>query len=126
LIFSWIYLQKKDKRRRKDGLGVPRIICFASNFGLGLLRKAETWSSDGTFSVCPEPFFQLYTVHAHLGAASYPAAFLFLPGKKKLHYREALQELKAHVLAAGNPSSSPLPLRRYLIDFEAAVMSEIR
>jgi hypothetical protein len=89
------------------------------------LRKAECWSSDGTFSICPEPFFQVYTVHAHLGATSYPAAFFFLPGKKKLHYREALQELKAHVLAV-DPSSSSLPLRRYLIDFEAAVMSEIR
>jgi hypothetical protein len=120
----FISLQKKDKRRRKDDLGVPRIVCYASNFGLGLLRKAECWSSDGTFSTCPDPFFQLYTVHAHLGATSYPAAFLFLPGKKKLHYREALQELKAHVLAVDNSSS--LSLRRYLIDFESAVMSEIR
>ena len=126
-IFVLISLQKKDKRRRKDDLGAARIICFASNFGLSLLRKAECWSSDGTFSTCPEPFYQLYTVHAHLGSSSYPAAFFFMPGKKKLHYREALQELKTHVLAAGSSSStSPLPLRRYLIDFEAAVMSEIR
>jgi hypothetical protein len=94
-IFVWISLQKKDKRRRKDDLGVPRIIGYASNFGLNLLKKAETWSSDGTFSVCPEPFFQMYTVHAHLGRHSYPAAFLFLPGKKKLHYHEALRALKA-------------------------------
>jgi hypothetical protein len=121
-IFVWISLQKKDKRRRKD-CGTARIVCYASNFGLSLLRQAECWSSDGTFSVCPEPFFQLYSVHAHLGSNSFPAAFFFLPGKKKYHYREALQELRNHVV--GN-NASPLPLRRFLIDFEASVMSEIR
>jgi hypothetical protein len=119
-----ISLQKKDKRRRKDNLGVPRIICYSSNFGLHMLKKADTWSSDGTFSVCPEPFYQLYSVHAHLGRHSYPAAFFFLPGKKRQHYHEALRALKAHVEAVD--VSSPLPLRRFLIDFEAAVMSEIR
>jgi hypothetical protein len=117
-------LQRKDKRRRKDGLGVPRIVCYASNFGLRMLKKADTWSSDGTFSVCPDPFFQLYSIHAHLGKVSYPAAFFFLPGKKRLHYHEALRALKVHVEAVD--TSSPLPLRRILIDFEAAVMSEIR
>jgi hypothetical protein len=124
LIFDCISLQKRDKRRRKAGLGTPRIICYASNFGLSLLRKAESWSSDGTFDVCPEPFYQLYTVHAHLGADTYPAAYFFMPGKKKGHYREALQELKAHLTAAD--PASPLPLRRYLIDLEVAVMSEVR
>jgi hypothetical protein len=116
--------KKKDKRRRKEDSGIPRIIAYASNFGLNLLRRADTWSSDGTFSVCPEPFFQLYSVHAHVGMRSYPAAFLFLPGKKRLHYHEALNALKEHVEAMD--SSSPLPLGRFLIDFEAAVMSEIR
>jgi hypothetical protein len=107
-------------------LGTPRIVAYSSNFGLNLLRRAETWSSDGTFSVCPEPFFQLYTVHAHIGKNVFPAAFLFLPGKKKVHYREALRALKEHVEATAADSSSPLPLKRFLIDFEAAVMSEIR
>jgi hypothetical protein len=116
--------KKKDKRRRKDGSGTPRIVAFASTFGLSLLRRAETWSSDGTFSVCPEPFFQLYSVHAHVGKHSYPAAFFFLPGKKRQHYHEALRALKAHVEAVD--VSSPLPLRRFLIDFESAVISEIR
>jgi hypothetical protein len=122
--FSYVFLQKKDKRRRKDDSGTPRIVAFCSNFGLSLLRRAETWSSDGTFSVCPEPFFQLYSVHAHIGKNVFPAAFLFMPGKKRLQYREALKALKEHVEAMD--SSSPLPLKRFLIDFEVAVMSEIR
>jgi hypothetical protein len=60
----------------------------------------------------------------HIGKSVFPAAFIFLPGKKKLHYREALKALKEHV--ESTDSSSPLPLKRFLIDFEAAVMSEIR
>jgi hypothetical protein len=107
-------------------LGVARIVAYASNFGLGMLKKAETWSSDGTFSVCPEPFYQMYTIHAHVGKASFPSAFIFLPGKKRMHYHEALAALREHVEAAEPSSSSPLPLRRFLIDFEAAVMSEVR
>jgi hypothetical protein len=74
-----------DKRKKKKA-GVPRTICYASNFGLSLLRKAECWSSDGTFSVCPEPFYQFYSIHAHIGQNAYPAAFIFMPGKKRIHY----------------------------------------
>jgi hypothetical protein len=94
-----------------------------------MLKKADTWSSDGTFSVCPEPFFQVYTLHAHLGKTSFPSAFIFLPGKKRVHYHEALRALKECVEAVDPSSSSspsPLPLRRFLIDFEAAIMTEIR
>jgi hypothetical protein len=49
-----------------------------------------------------------------------------MPGKKKGHYHEALLKLKSHVMAVGDDASLALPLRRYLIDFEAAVMSEVR
>jgi hypothetical protein len=88
-------LRKKktiDKRKNKKA-GVARIVCYASNFGLSLLRKAECWSSDGTFSVCPEPFYQFYSVHAHLGQNAYPAAFIFMPGKRRIHYHVSIWQL---------------------------------
>jgi hypothetical protein len=58
-----------------------RMIGYASNFGLHLLRQADTWSADGTFSVTPDPFYQLYTILAHLDGYAFPAAFVFMPGK---------------------------------------------
>jgi hypothetical protein len=64
-----------------------RMIGFASNYGLHLLRQAEIWSADGTFSVAPEPFYQLYTVLAHLDGYAFPAAFVFMPGKKAYMYK---------------------------------------
>jgi hypothetical protein len=67
-----------------------RMIGFASNFGIHLLRQAETWSADGTFSVAPEPFYQLYTIMAHLDGYAFPAAFVFMPGKKAYMYKVRL------------------------------------
>jgi hypothetical protein len=62
-----------------------------------------------------------------LGKACFPSAFIFMPGKKRLHYHEALKALKEAVEAVDlSPSSPPMPLKRFLIDFEAAVMSEVR
>jgi hypothetical protein len=69
------------------GKGGARMIGYASNFGLHLLRQAEVWSADGTFSVTPVPFYQLYTILAHLDGYAYPAAFVFLPGKKRYMYK---------------------------------------
>jgi hypothetical protein len=59
-----------------------RMVGYASNFGLRLLQQSDIWSADGTFSVAPQPFYQLYTVMAHLDRYAYPCAFVFLPGKK--------------------------------------------
>jgi hypothetical protein len=67
--------------------GDRRMIGFASNFGLHLLRQAEIWSADGTFSVTPPPFYQIYTILAHVDGYAYPAAFVFMPGKKRFMYK---------------------------------------
>jgi hypothetical protein len=64
-----------------------RMIGYSSNFGLHLLRQAEVWSADGTFAVTPAPFYQLYTILAHLEGYAYPAAFVFMPGKKRFMYK---------------------------------------
>jgi hypothetical protein len=74
-----------------SGKAAARMIGFASNFGLHLLRQAEVWSADGTFSVTPVPFYQLYTILAHLDGYAYPSAFVFLPGKKRYMYKVCLQ-----------------------------------
>jgi hypothetical protein len=71
----------------KAAVKIMRMIGFASNYGLHLLRQAEIWSADGTFSVAPEPFYQLYTVMAHLDGYAFPAAFVFMPGKKAYMYK---------------------------------------
>ena len=40
-----------------------QVFIFTSEIGLQLLREFEHWYADGTFKVCPEIFYQLYTIH---------------------------------------------------------------
>jgi hypothetical protein len=83
--------QEATQGSSSSGKGL-RMIGYSSNFGLHLLRQAEVWSADGTFSVTPPPFYQLYTILAHLDGYAYPAAFVFMPGKKRYMYKVRLHK----------------------------------
>jgi hypothetical protein len=74
--------RKNVDKRKKKSAGTPRVICYASNFGIDLLRDSDCWSGDGTFSVCLEPCFQFYTVHAHVGLNSYPPPTSLCPARR--------------------------------------------
>jgi len=103
--------------------GGDRILLFSSMFGLDLLRKAKTWSGDGTFSVTPLPFYQLYTIMAEIDGHSYPAAYSLLPNKRSPTYHAMFGELKSNLLPT---AEIQLNLDHFLIDFECPVMKEIR
>ena len=48
-----------------SGVGdANRIIIFATDECLDLHKQSDHWFADGTFSVSPAIFFQVYTVHA--------------------------------------------------------------
>ena len=50
-----------------SGIGdEKRILIFATSSGIELLSNSDHWFCDGTFSSCPEIFYQLYTIHAML------------------------------------------------------------
>ena len=40
---------------------------------------------DGTFKLCPEIFYQIYTIHALNNDQVFPSAFALLPNKMKKH-----------------------------------------
>ena len=48
----------------------------------------------GTFCVCPQNFFQHYTVQALVEGSMIPLAFALLPNKKEETYIKMLQEFK--------------------------------
>ena len=67
-----------------------------SNFGKRILKASNTFYMDGTFSTCPVPFGQLYTVFADGGGPVYkiyPCAFMLLPDKSDT-YDNAFFKLK--------------------------------
>ena len=70
------------------------IIIFLSQQGLEFLSNSEHWYADDTSKVCPEVFFQVYTVHAQQGGRIFPC---FLPNKMEDTYTRFFRELFNHI-----------------------------
>jgi len=100
-----------------------RILIFSSFFGLDLLRKSENWMVDGTFSIAPEPFKQVYSILAEADNKAYAAVFSFLPNKRSGTYKCLFEEVHHHLTVS---SLIQLELRHLLVDFESAVIKEFR
>jgi hypothetical protein len=67
-----------------------RIIMFGTTASLGLLTTTPRIHPDGTFSVTPFPFKQLYVIHAEDSQKLFPAIFVLLPGKTRAMYDRML------------------------------------
>lgn len=101
-----------------SGSGDPeRIIIFASPLGINQLATSEHWFADGTFKVCPEVFYQLYTVHAEQGGRIFPCVFALLPNKTEVTYTRFFREI-FRVIDGNIPED-------ILCDFERAAMNGI-
>ena len=95
-----------------------RIIVFATDTMLDLLRDATVWMLDGTFKVSPHLIFQLYTVHAAIHGTVFPCVYCLLPNKTQDSYSRVFQILKA-ARPGLNPSTA-------ILDFEVAARNAMR
>lgn len=91
-----------------------RILVFATRAGLHLLSQSPDWFADGTFSVVPRLFEQLYSLHAIHHGTVVPCVYALLPNKTRATYVKMLQELKN--LQAG------LQPQTLMTDFEQAAI----
>ena len=71
------------------------------------------WLADGTFKLCPEILFQLFTIHRSINGYNPPCIYALLPNKKT--YERLLIAVSEKI-----PNSRPT---RSLVDFEKAVMN---
>ena len=94
-----------------------RIFIFASDIGVQLLGESEHWYADGTFKVCPEIFFQLYTIHAQRDKQIFPCLYALLPNKTEATYRRFFDQV-----FQGVPNEN---LQDFLVDFEKGAMNAI-
>ena len=70
-----------------SGIGDPeRIFIFASDLGLQFLYECDHWCADDTFKVCPEVFYQVYTVHGQQRRRNFPCVLGLLPNKTEATY----------------------------------------
>ena len=97
-----------------------RIIAFASVQTRQLLVQLENWYGDGTFMVCPEVFYQLYTFHAQRSGRIFPCVFALLPNKTEATYRRLRL-----MIAISNLTNGRFPTD-ILIDFERGAINAIQ
>ena len=65
LLVEYLQTLSREKYLFDSGVGdMNRLIKIVTNNGIHLLSISEEWFGGGTFKLCLEMFFQLYTGHA--------------------------------------------------------------
>ena len=72
---------------------------------------------DGTFKLCPEVFYQIYTIRALNNNQIFPCVFALLPNKNEVTYSVLFREVRNAVIRQGNEATDTL------IDFERAAVN---
>ena len=94
-----------------------RIFIFGTNQSLQLLSQSQNWFGDGTFKVCPQIFFQIYTIHAQINGRILPCIYALLPNKTEETYTRLFREVEQQV------AISPTNI---LMNFERAALNSVR
>jgi len=94
-----------------------RIFIFGTDQALQLLVNSEDWFGDGTFKVCPEVFFKVYTVHAKIAERVLPCIYALLPNKQEVAYRQLFNRILAAVEPLDNGPST------MIFNFERAAIN---
>ena len=76
-----------------SGVSASRLLIFCTSPALELLNESEIWHCDGTFSVSPEVFYQLYTIHGMVENNLIPLVYALLPSKSQSIYEEFFSKL---------------------------------
>ncbi|CAF4478251.1 unnamed protein product [Rotaria socialis] len=63
-----------------------KLIIFTTATNLSVLKTCKHWFVDGTFKVCPEDFYQMFTLHGLLKSQIIPLVYGLLVGKKTTDY----------------------------------------
>ena len=72
-----------------------RITIFATNKNLEILCNSDCIYLDGTLKLCPDLFYQLFTIHAFVeGKIQFPCVYVLLPGKTRILYDQMFHMLK--------------------------------
>ena len=80
----WKISGESDEENQENWIFVVK---FAITGNLNHLGRADIWYGDGTFSVCPNIYYQLYTTHAEVHGQIVPLVYSLLPSKSKQCYK---------------------------------------
>ncbi len=94
-----------------------RLIMFGTDQALNLLRQSDHWFGDGTFSVSPAIFYQVYTIHSMCNGKVVPCVFSLLPNKTEATYDRLFTEIRNNM-----NGHAPTDM---MFDFERAAFNAI-
>jgi hypothetical protein len=112
----------EDKVRKFVLVHSLQMIIFCSDIGLQILSECNRWHGDGTFSVVPDGFYQLYVIQGLYNSNMLPCVFALLTGKSEEIYRKLILELKDDALKL----SLEFKPSQLTVDFEMAVMGAFK
>ncbi|CAF4780521.1 unnamed protein product [Rotaria sp. Silwood1] len=69
------------------------LIIFTTKTNLSILKQNKHWFADGTFKVCPDDYYQLFTLHAMMTNAIIPLVYGLLIGKSNDDYNQFFEKL---------------------------------
>lgn len=99
-----------------SGVGdINRIFIFGTERSASLLGQSPNWFVDGTFSIVPAIFFQLYSIHAIINGDVICCLYCLLPNKTTETYNRVFSQVKALI-----PTAQPVTA---MMDYEKAAMN---
>ena len=101
-----------------SGPSAERIVIFGTETNLSILESQTNWFVDGTFSVKPPLFSQVYTIHAAYNGKVIPCIYSLLPNKSEATYTSLLQRIQCL-----KPTLKPTSIT---VDFDKAMLSSIK
>jgi len=96
-----------------------RIIVFASDEGLTALSRSTMVFMDGTFSMAPRPFNQLYVLRVIVDNVAMAVVYALLPNKTTETYERVLRAVVSRMTVLG----LPINVRFVMTDFETAAIN---
>ncbi|CAM4835312.1 unnamed protein product [Rotaria magnacalcarata] len=70
-----------------------KLIIFTTKTNLSILKQNKHWFADGTFKVCPDNCYQLFTLHAMMTNAIIPLVYGLPIGKSNDDYNQFFEKL---------------------------------
>ena len=100
------------------GMGHERIIIFGRETWLEHMKTAKIWYVDGTFSIAPNLFYQIYIIMIRKYNGVHPILYVLLQNKQSATYRRMMNMLQDMV-----PSAQPEVIN---CDFEHAAFNTMK
>ncbi|XP_046368730.2 uncharacterized protein LOC124143716 [Haliotis rufescens] len=99
-----------------------KIVVFSTHDQLQALQSADTVYMDGTFTSCPDPWNQVYIIHARSRSCMCPLVFALLPDRQTTTYTRLFSPLKTEVQQRFNRPLAPATVQT---DFEKAAIRAV-